>query len=428
MKRYHYYKGIFESQFRTVGRDQIAPHRTWAKVEPLPRFILSKPEQITEAEFNEINDHARGPHIHISKPDELELRFSGRSAVRTTFEEIVIFNRSHEGKTPEEIREHEIAAEGLPDLFQFIAKKDKEDHGRLIGYAWCKTYAWIDEVKKPGPINNTPTLIEPDTITPASITTTPIIQATTSANTINSRPGCMGSLLGMPAVGANGLPAGLGNRGCLGAMLPSASGGGCGRAGCGLISLLLGIGFLISMFRSCTTNPVPIPPPPVIIHDTVYIEKIKERVDTIRLLQVDTVKMIDSTRQVNYETVTLPNVNFFTKSDKLTPSSIPDIQQVAEYLNKHTELEAVVIGHTDNLGVSAENLELSARRAEAVRNMIVMMGVDASRITAVGKGDTAPKADNKTQEGRLMNRRVELQILNKQTSETKRTILPDNDE
>jgi outer membrane protein OmpA-like peptidoglycan-associated protein len=199
-------------------------------------------------------------------------------------------------------------------------------------------------------------------------------------------------------------------------------GGGCARSGCGLLSLLMLAGMLMGLFKTCTqSTPTPAP---IVIHDTVYVEKIRERIDTVKLLQRDTIRMVDSTRLINYETLTLPNVNFFTKSAKLTPSSIPDIQQVAEYLISHEGLEAVVIGHTDSLGDSKENLRLSAERAEVVRNMIVMMGVEEKRITAIGKGDSEPKADNSTEEGRLMNRRVELQLRSNQVIENKRIVIP----
>jgi outer membrane protein OmpA-like peptidoglycan-associated protein len=57
-----------------------------------------------------------------------------------------------------------------------------------------------------------------------------------------------------------------------------------------------------------------------------------------------------------------------------------------------------------------------------VRNVIISMGVEANRLTAVGKGDKEPKADNNTEEGRLMNRRVEVQLVQLSIQQSKTTI------
>ena len=76
---------------------------------------------------------------------------------------------------------------------------------------------------------------------------------------------------------------------------------------------------------------------------------------------------------------------------------------------------------TDSIGNGQKNLQLSKMRAETVRNVIISMGVEQNRINAIGKGESEPKADNGTEEGRLMNRRVEVQL--EQTSvEERKTI------
>jgi OOP family OmpA-OmpF porin len=73
------------------------------------------------------------------------------------------------------------------------------------------------------------------------------------------------------------------------------------------------------------------------------------------------------------------------------------------------------------VGKSEDNTKLSQRRAESVKRFLGSLGVDPKRLEAVGKGDTQPKADNNLEEGRLMNRRVEVQLTNTEFVTTTRT-------
>jgi K(+)-stimulated pyrophosphate-energized sodium pump len=67
-------------------------------------------------------------------------------------------------------------------------------------------------------------------------------------------------------------------------------------------------------------------------------------------------------------------------------------------------------GYTDNTGDAAANLELSRKRAEAVRNQLEEMGIDAKRISAEGYGAQHPIANNDTAEGRMQNRRIAIRV------------------
>jgi len=77
---------------------------------------------------------------------------------------------------------------------------------------------------------------------------------------------------------------------------------------------------------------------------------------------------------------------------------------------KSNAKKLTVEGHTDSIGTDAYNQKLSERRAQTVYNYFTSKGIEAARLTAVGKGETSPVADNKTEEGRFKNRRVELHV------------------
>jgi len=104
----------------------------------------------------------------------------------------------------------------------------------------------------------------------------------------------------------------------------------------------------------------------------------------------------------------LHGVYFNTGSAFLLPNSDATVQQVAALLKANAGWKITVEGHTDNIGTAAANLDLSERRAEAVRAALVSAGVAASQLSAKGFGLTKPIDSNSTLEGRARNRRVEL--------------------
>ena len=81
-----------------------------------------------------------------------------------------------------------------------------------------------------------------------------------------------------------------------------------------------------------------------------------------------------------------------------------------DVMAKNPDIRVTVTGHTDNVGKPASNRDLSQRRADNIKQMLVNKGIPADRITAIGKGDTEPIADNKTKQGRAKNRRIEITI------------------
>ena len=86
------------------------------------------------------------------------------------------------------------------------------------------------------------------------------------------------------------------------------------------------------------------------------------------------------------------------------------LEQFSAYLLRNEAIGVHVIGHTDDRGDREENQDLSRRRAESVANAIQSNGVQASRISFEGKGQSAPIESNQTKEGRSRNRRTEFQI------------------
>lgn len=88
-----------------------------------------------------------------------------------------------------------------------------------------------------------------------------------------------------------------------------------------------------------------------------------------------------------------------------------NLHNLSASLQKNPQTNITIIGHTDNTGSSDHNMDLSIRRAEMVRSLIVADGISGARLTTVGKGMTEPIGDNTTVAGRQQNRRVEITIV-----------------
>ncbi len=107
--------------------------------------------------------------------------------------------------------------------------------------------------------------------------------------------------------------------------------------------------------------------------------------------------------------VATQGILFAVNSAVLQPESTPTLVEIATMLTEHPDLRLRIEGHTDATGDDAANLELSRRRARAVRDFLVAShGIEESRLETEGFGETQPVADNATPEGRQNNRRVEL--------------------
>jgi outer membrane protein OmpA-like peptidoglycan-associated protein len=113
-------------------------------------------------------------------------------------------------------------------------------------------------------------------------------------------------------------------------------------------------------------------------------------------------------------TVELKNIFFERKMATLQPASFAELRRLMQILTDNPTMKIQISGHTDAMGKDADNLVLSNNRANAVRTFLIDEGsIEASRLKAVGYGETNPVASNDTDEGRALNRRVELTILEK---------------
>jgi outer membrane protein OmpA-like peptidoglycan-associated protein len=108
------------------------------------------------------------------------------------------------------------------------------------------------------------------------------------------------------------------------------------------------------------------------------------------------------------------DVTFDTNSTVVKPGLYKEIDRVAGVLTQYPETLIRVEGHTDSVGTEEYNLDLSFRRANSVRDLLVKRGVNISRIQPAGFGETMPVATNATEAGRQLNRRVEIKIAPRQ--------------
>jgi outer membrane protein OmpA-like peptidoglycan-associated protein len=106
--------------------------------------------------------------------------------------------------------------------------------------------------------------------------------------------------------------------------------------------------------------------------------------------------------------VRLYGINFDSDSDHLRADAKPAVDQLLDALKKNPAWKVTIEGHTDSTSTAAHNLDLSKRRAEAVKAALVAGGIAAARLSTQGFGQTKPVAPNTTEIGRAQNRRVEI--------------------
>jgi outer membrane protein OmpA-like peptidoglycan-associated protein len=137
-------------------------------------------------------------------------------------------------------------------------------------------------------------------------------------------------------------------------------------------------------------------------------EKAKAEVDEL-LRQLSDLKAKQTERGI---VLTMGDVLFAFDKATLSPGAFRNVDKLADFLQKHPNRSVLIEGHTDNVGSDQYNLDLSEKRANAVKNALVAIGVAEERITTKGYGEKYPVASNNTSDGRQQNRRVEVVILN----------------
>ena len=389
--KFKYYKGILNSQF-LVPKINDRHGTRMGNVVLESRFLLKDPVEISESEFRDkvSNRHSDGAIAFQRRFVETDVNqsFQIHPHVYQKGREIVEFETVEQDRA--EIID-ELFVEYTPteadkayNSWDFIAQKDHSFHGRISGEGYCRVPILSDEerAKQFAELNEIKRL-----------------------NILKNRRGCFHWFL--PNRNPMSLFTGYTPEGMGGGCMKK----GCGSVGCGLLSLLALLALLLSLWKSCDkTEEAQQQNSNRIIHDTVYIKDKKQIKE-----------FVDSTTVEKTEAILLPNVQFYTNSANLLPYSIQSIQELADYLAAHPNANAVIKGHTDDVGDSEANLKLSQERAETVKQVLVSFGIASERIEAKGFGERMPKTQDQTVEARAINRRVEVELTNTDKVETKRT-------
>jgi OOP family OmpA-OmpF porin len=109
--------------------------------------------------------------------------------------------------------------------------------------------------------------------------------------------------------------------------------------------------------------------------------------------------------------IVLNNLFFESAKAELLPFSLPELRKIGRLMSLNSAMKIEVSGHTDNVGKDPDNLLLSQKRANAVRDHLVKQGIPSSRIVPKGYGETKPLNDNSDEEKRQLNRRIEFRVL-----------------
>ncbi|OED37165.1 hypothetical protein AB833_24810 [Chromatiales bacterium (ex Bugula neritina AB1)] len=148
----------------------------------------------------------------------------------------------------------------------------------------------------------------------------------------------------------------------------------------------------------------------------------------LQLAELEELKALQARNTDRGMVLTLGDVLFDTDEATLRAGAYQNISRVAGFLSNYPERTLIIEGHTDNTGDDHYNYDLSMERANAVRIALANQGIDLSRITAKGLGETSPVASNDSSAGRQRNRRVDLIFDHVEQPQFKETIIGEIDE
>lgn len=143
---------------------------------------------------------------------------------------------------------------------------------------------------------------------------------------------------------------------------------------------------------------------------TTVNNSISDAQKALEAIHPDNVRALDVATALN-----LQIINFATGSSAIPEVNQSILDQAAALMQRAKQVELTVTGHTDATGNADANKKLSLSRAQSVVDYLVSKGVDPAQLQAVGMGQEKPIADNATKEGQFKNRRIEFEVLNKDT-------------
>ncbi len=139
---------------------------------------------------------------------------------------------------------------------------------------------------------------------------------------------------------------------------------------------------------------------------------VNQNIDLTGFTNYDEVKRdISMVKIEKGSSIRLNNIFFEFKEFTLLPESFPELKRVIKFMKDNPEVSIEIQGFTDNIGTQDRNLKLSHKRAESVESYLIENGALKDHISSKGYGKDKPVADNSTEEGRTLNRRVEFQIV-----------------
>ncbi len=424
------YKGILECQFSDIKKSPLGYSKKNSRIKLEPRFKLHNAEiveAIPTVDENVASIHQRDDLFAV----ECFFKSKKIKPGRYVAEEIILLLKSDSFDASENnigdfnkvLLENKNKIANEP----FLSTNFDKQHGKISGEAYVKVIREFNEqnvetkytisptglvelIVVPGIENQQGTETEPTGCLPFATFFGGIFKRIFNFNNwLKNYINSLSSRLFNKKLINDGTT----NAGCLNPMLPSGcTSSGCSQFGCGCLSLLLALAFLFWFIwclilgkcnhDSQNSNSTKV------IHDTVYVEVNKAKIDTI--VKNDTIVYEDKTTRTKTSVVSLPNVQFEKNKAKLLDSSKEDLDKLAKHLNENKQVKAEIIGHTDGSGDNKANQILSQNRAESVRQYLIKKGIEPNRIKAVGKGESEPKTTNETLEGRAMNRRVEVKL------------------